>query len=423
MSNRKFLLILLCILLISVLSLSVAYAALGVVLRIQGNAAVVASNWNVYLNNPVVTSGSVTTNVPAITSPTTAKFSTTLNIPGDFYEFTIDLVNGGTIDAIIDEVVKVSDLNEEQSKYLSYTINYDKSSLVNGKPLLAANSSSQIKVRIEFLKNVALSDLPTSAIEIDLSFNVYCSQTNLLRYEDGEGNSNFGIIDENTYVYLASSAFNAAPGMTLYDAINDRIKDLSNHNVNDYSYYNLDGQWLYFNIEDGRRYNLKNTIIELGKTYYSSAWNYTVNVNDQYASDEKYNTVVVDVSYVKNMESAYYFPILASLNDTYLNVIHAVYPSFFTIAFDSSSIAAREQQILSDVVVAYPSGQQAGCGTTTAHEFYWFTDIDGNYVELSKAVNHLDFVKVYNYTIDGDTMTFEEAVAEFSKAISDELNK
>ena len=83
--NRKTLYIILCIVLVSAFSLTIAYAALSVTLNITGNAQVVASNWDVHLANPKVANGSATTTVPTITTGKSLTFSTTLNMPGDFY--------------------------------------------------------------------------------------------------------------------------------------------------------------------------------------------------------------------------------------------------------------------------------------------------------------------------------------------------
>ena len=102
LKDRKTLTLGLCLILVSVFTLTVAYSALSAVLTINGNARVSAANWDIYLNNPRVTSGSVTTDVPVIKTSSTLEFSTTLNMPGDFYEFTVDVVNAGSIDALIE---------------------------------------------------------------------------------------------------------------------------------------------------------------------------------------------------------------------------------------------------------------------------------------------------------------------------------
>ena len=104
--DRKVLTLGLCLILVCVFTLTIAYAALNAVLTIQGTAQVTSADWDIHLANPKVTNGSATTTVPSIKTSSTVEFSTTLNMPGDFYEFTIDVVNAGSIDAMIENVVK-----------------------------------------------------------------------------------------------------------------------------------------------------------------------------------------------------------------------------------------------------------------------------------------------------------------------------
>ena len=70
--NRKTLYVILCIVLVSTFSLTIAYAALSVTLNITGDAQVVASTWDIHLDNVKVTSDSVSGITPSITTPTTA---------------------------------------------------------------------------------------------------------------------------------------------------------------------------------------------------------------------------------------------------------------------------------------------------------------------------------------------------------------
>ena len=175
--NRKTLYIIICIVLVSVFSLTIAYAALSVTLNITGNAQVVASTWDIHLDNVKVTSDSVSGITPSITTPTTASFSTTLNMPGDFYEFTIDVVNAGSIDAMIDSVTKEPTLTEVQAKYINYIIEYENGEAITTKQLVSKNSSVRLKVRVEFRKDVIASDLPTTSETLNLSFTVNYTQS------------------------------------------------------------------------------------------------------------------------------------------------------------------------------------------------------------------------------------------------------
>ena len=181
--DRKLLMLFLGLIIVSVFTLTIAYAALNAVLTINGNAEVVGSNWDIYLSNPRVTSGSATTNVPQIKTNSTMDFSTTLNMPGDFYEFTVDVVNSGSIDAMIESVIKNPELDASQKKYLNYEVTYQNGESITTKETLSKGTTMPIKVRIEYRRDLVASDLPTGQVVLDLSLTLEYIQS------DGTGTS------------------------------------------------------------------------------------------------------------------------------------------------------------------------------------------------------------------------------------------
>ena len=174
--DRKTLYMLLSVVMISVLTLTVVYAALSTTLNINGNAEVSAANWDIHLDNVVLNSNSATTTAPTITDSKTATFSTTLTTPGDFYEFTIDVVNNGSIDAMIDSVTKTPELSDTQKKYLNYIVEYQNGESITTKQLVSKNSYVRLKVKVEFRKDLTASDLPSTSETLDLAFTVNYTQ-------------------------------------------------------------------------------------------------------------------------------------------------------------------------------------------------------------------------------------------------------
>ena len=166
--DRKVLTLGLCLVAVCVFTLTIAYAALNAVLTIQGSAQVTSSNWDVHLANPKVTNGSVTTTVPTLTTGKSLTFSTTLNMPGDFYEFTVDVVNSGSIDAMIEKVTKTPELTTEQAKFLKYEVNYENGESIANKQAIAAGVTMPIKVRVEYRNDLVASDLPTGQVQLTL---------------------------------------------------------------------------------------------------------------------------------------------------------------------------------------------------------------------------------------------------------------
>ena len=148
----------------------IGYAYLTTTLSINGVTDVDANNWNVYFDNVQITDGSVTgdqvTTAPSIDSiGTTVSYHIRLKEPGEYYEFTVDVVNAGTIDAMIESINSKMNNNPlvELPAYLNYNITYaDGAELLEFQELNAGVTES-IKVRIEYNNDLAPEDLPSSA--------------------------------------------------------------------------------------------------------------------------------------------------------------------------------------------------------------------------------------------------------------------
>ena len=220
--NRKTLSIILCLVLISVLTLTIAYAALNAVLTIQGNAEVTASTWNIYLDNAILSPGSEDTSNPTITGTNKVEFQTTLNQPGDFYEFTVDVVNAGTIDAMIASVVKTPELTTDQAKFLKYEVTYENGTPITTQQTLSKGTTTPIKIRIEYRNDLTSTDLPTTQTVLDMSLTLEYTQS------DGTGT----IIPNNgvAALIIAGVSYQYSNGMTWGEWIN------SSYNTGGYSY-------------------------------------------------------------------------------------------------------------------------------------------------------------------------------------------
>ena len=139
LKNKKTQIYLMIILIVAIL-IGIGYAILTSNLNILGNTTINKNTWDIHLENLSVTDGSVTATTPAAidSNKTTVNFTVKLTQPGDYYEFTVDEVNAGTIDGMISSIVKTG-LTESQAKYLDYTVNYSDGTAVSEKQLLAAN--------------------------------------------------------------------------------------------------------------------------------------------------------------------------------------------------------------------------------------------------------------------------------------------
>ena len=156
-----------------VCSVGLGYAALSTTLSIDGSAQFKDARWNVYFNNLNVTNGSVTaTTAASITNTTTVSFAARLENPGDFYEFTVDVVNGGNMNAMIDSFNILPELTTAQQNYLSYTVTYRDGADLAQYQKLEAGRTEKIKVRFEYLENSDASLYPTEDDNLTVAFDV-----------------------------------------------------------------------------------------------------------------------------------------------------------------------------------------------------------------------------------------------------------
>ena len=297
-NDRKVLYGILSIVLVCIFTLTIAYAALFAVLTISGNAEVVASTWDIHLDNIKVMDGSVSENTPTITSGTTATFSVTLNMPGDFYEFTIDVVNNGSIDAMIDGVSKTSIYNE--SKYLNYIVEYQNGESINTKQLVSKNSFVRLKVRVEYRKDLNASDLPTSAVTKTLSFTVNYSQS------DGTGSS---VSDNGVDLYaVGTEKCFGSECFYIISSDEDTVTMLAKYNLYvSGSYNDSTKKWAAYGDEATGKQDsnmigwISGGTLYLGTEKFSSTnyWSSTVSNYPAYV----YNENAVSYNYVENYKN------------------------------------------------------------------------------------------------------------------------
>ncbi len=167
--NKMFFLIIL------LLGISIGYAALTSTLKINGSATITKNTWSVYWDNiGNIKKGSnvIETSRASINqmNNTLINFDVTLNEPGDYYEFQVDAVNAGTLDAMVNIVTVIvnDDDNATLPSYLNLSIKYADDTDIEKYHLLpkADNSTNPIvptterfKVKIELASDISAEDL------------------------------------------------------------------------------------------------------------------------------------------------------------------------------------------------------------------------------------------------------------------------
>ncbi len=165
-------------LIVAILGLTIAFATLSQTLTINGSAYLNATKWGIKFENlssPIKVGDATVTGEAKINESTyveIANMNVNLKTPGDSVTYNVDLVNEGTINAKIDEIVKTT-----TPDYLSFkVIKQDNKELEEGY-VLGKETRIPLRIEIEFKKDITKEDLPKEAITIELSYALTFVQT------------------------------------------------------------------------------------------------------------------------------------------------------------------------------------------------------------------------------------------------------
>lgn len=174
-------------------AIGVAVAAFSTDLYIRGTATLKSTVWNVHFANlqPVVTHGEYAKEVTAPTIQTSVDgnelaaiktYDVELKEPGDYVEYTFDVVNDGDLDAELQAIVintgsalscssaAGQEAADKVCAKLNYTITYADGSELNVKDVLekktSGNNTKTLKLKLEFDDSATEKDLPEKDVVI-----------------------------------------------------------------------------------------------------------------------------------------------------------------------------------------------------------------------------------------------------------------
>ena len=177
--------------LVILLFLSIGFAILSSNLSIGSSIGISNASFDVHIEDAVI----YQTNVSGVSNPVinserdTVTLDVELDKPGDYVNVTFYVVNAGTIDAQLNEIISTT-LTTEEQKYLSYSYQYLSSGTISTGDLLRVGQKKRVLVSYQYKYDV------TDFIDIDsksLSLSLKYIQPN--SYDDKVWTYNF----ENTY--------------------------------------------------------------------------------------------------------------------------------------------------------------------------------------------------------------------------------
>lgn len=248
--------LLMALFLLLIVGLSVGYALYNRNLKINGISAIKDNSWIIYFDNIVKQDGSI----EALNSESEAtiidrektqiRFGINFKNPGEKYEFVVDIVNDGTIDAMIDSV-EIKGF-EEYSDVFTWNITYLDGTPVRKCDELKAKTRRKVRVVANYGDVSDKSELPSQTKTVDLTFDVHYIQ---------EDDKSCTIIPDTTQKYTIS----VDPNGGVYKGSSDITIE---------------------NVEKGEKYNLLEPTRD---EYVFDGW--TVTPNDVYNTETSIITV------------------------------------------------------------------------------------------------------------------------------------
>lgn len=174
-------------LVILLLGISIGYAALTTTLVINGESTIKKIVWNMHFANAHTENGSVSIDTAAgekaayipNADETKVEYKVSLQRPGEFYEFTVDVVNDGTLNAKISSNPTLLG-TDGYNQYVEYTTVWDddRTSSPSANDVIEAGHSRKARVKIKYKENMRTEDLPTEDKVLEFTYSMNFVQAN-----------------------------------------------------------------------------------------------------------------------------------------------------------------------------------------------------------------------------------------------------
>ena len=157
-----------------ILFISIGYAVLNASYKVNGTTNISGARWNLYLDHISIKNGSVTASAGPTINGNNLEYEITLTKPGDFFEFTFNVNNRGTINAMIGSIS--SKLNNVDlttpPAYLDYIVEYYDGETIEELQALNVGETDTIRIRVAYKTDINVNDMPTTAQELHFDFNI-----------------------------------------------------------------------------------------------------------------------------------------------------------------------------------------------------------------------------------------------------------
>lgn len=170
------------LIIILLLIVSIGFAFLSSRLDFNGIANVRPINWKIYFDNVQKNFGQefeITEPSTSGEDTTSINFEVELADPGDSYSFDVDIVNGGSIDAMYKITYDWSTYDDEHPELYIFEVKYKDGMELQENALLKKNSRETITVTVAYNRDIDIESLPTEDRSVNYNLTLEYEQANI----------------------------------------------------------------------------------------------------------------------------------------------------------------------------------------------------------------------------------------------------
>ena len=170
------------LIIILLLIVSIGFAFLSSRLNFNGIANVRPINWKIYFDNVQKNFGQefeITEPSTSGEDTTSINFEVELADPGDSYSFDVDIVNGGSIDAMYKITYDWSTYDDEHPELYIFEVKYKDGMELQENDLLKKNSRETITVTVAYNRDIDIENLPTEDRTVNYNLTLEYEQANI----------------------------------------------------------------------------------------------------------------------------------------------------------------------------------------------------------------------------------------------------
>lgn len=183
-----------------ILFISIGFAYLSTNMNLKGTGIFKENSWDIYFDNLIEESYKTEiTSAATIESKTTIDFSINLKQPKSSYTMYANIVNDGSIDAMLDSFTINNTLDENEEKAIDIKVSYSDGVELTKNDLLKENSFDTIKVIVIYKNDIDSSELLSNDGDFNFSVTLNYIQADEDAADRKQGWDYFYIVDQTPF--------------------------------------------------------------------------------------------------------------------------------------------------------------------------------------------------------------------------------